>query len=114
MEVTLRPAPFGCLRVGLGIMSLGLIPWLLRRRELHFIWRMDDAGFETRARKRISWGEVTAVRRVQGTMRGAVLSDELLLSTRKGTVSLPLWRAENAGAVRDYAVRRLPGLTVED
>jgi len=109
VEVTLRPAPMGCLRLGLGIISLGLIPWMLRSRERHFIGRMDDAGFETRGGKRIAWTEVTGVRRVQGTMNGAVLSDELLLSTRKGTVSLPLWRAEQPAAVREYALRRLPG-----
>ena len=111
MEVTLRPAPLGCLRLGLGIISLGLIPLLLRRRELHFIWRMDDAGFETRGGKRIAWTEVTDARQVQGTMNGAVLSDELLISTRQGTVSLPLWRAEQPAAVREYASRRLPRMT---
>ena len=111
MEVTLRPAPMGCLRLMLGIMSLGLIPLLLRMRERHFIWRMDDAGFETRGGRRIAWTEVTAVRRVQGRMGGAVLSDELLVSTRQGTVSLPLWRAEQPAAVREYALRRLPRLT---
>ena len=108
MEVTLRPAPMGCLRLGLGIISLGLIPLLLRSRERHFIWRMDDAGFETRGGKRIAWTDVTSVRRVQGRMGGAVLSDELLISTRHGEVSLPLWRAEQPAAVRDYALQRLP------
>lgn len=108
MEIVLRPAPMGCLRTGLGIMSLGLIPLLLRRQEGRFIRVMDDAGFETRGGKRITWAEVTAVERVQGRMNNAVLSDELVLRTRQGAVSLPLWRAVDPAAVRDFALRRLP------
>lgn len=108
MEITLRPAPFGCLRAGLGIMTLGLIPLLLRRQQGRFIRIMDDAGFETRGGKRITWAEVTAVERVQGRMNNAVLSDELVFRTPKGTVSLPLWRAVDPAAVREYALRRLP------
>ncbi len=108
MEVTLRPAPYGCLRMGLGIMSLGLIPWLLRRSERRFIRRMDEGGFETRAGKRIAWTEVTKAERVQGRMNGVVMSDELLLSTRRGRVSLPVWRAVEPAAARDYAMRHLP------
>jgi hypothetical protein len=108
VDIVLRPAPLGCLRLGLGIMSLGLIPLLLRQREGHFIGRMDEAGFLTRGGKRIAWTEVTGARRVQGTLNGAVMSDEVLISTKRGEVSLPVWRAENPAAVVDYAMRHLP------
>jgi hypothetical protein len=101
------------MRTGLGMMSLGLIPLLLRRQEGRFIRRMDDGGFDTRSGKRIAWNEVTSVRRVHGQMKGAVLSDERLLSTRQGTVSLPLWRAEEPAAVEDYATQRLPPSTLQ-
>ena len=113
MEVTLRPAPFGVLRGCLGIMTLGLIPWMLRRQQGRFIARMDDTGFETRGGKRMAWADVRSIRRVQGTMNGRVLSDELQLETPRGTVSLPVWRAEDPAAVRDFALRRLPQLRVE-
>jgi len=112
VEVTLRPAPFGVLRGCLGIVTLGLIPWMLRRQEDRFIARMDDTGFVTRGGKQIAWTDVTRVRRVQGTMNGNVLSDELQLSTPRGTVSLPLWRAEDPVAIRAYALQRLPHLRV--
>ena len=111
MEITLRPAPMGCLRAVLGILTLGLIPWMLRRTEGRFIRRMDDAGFETRDGRRIAWAEVTRVERAQGRMNGNVLSDELQLTTPKGTVSVPLWRAENAAAAGDYALRHIPAAT---
>ena len=112
MEVTLRRAPFGVLRGCLGIVTLGLIPWMLRRQEGRFIARMDESGFQTRGGKRVAWTEVTGIRRVQGTMDGKVLSDELQLSTTRGAVSLPLWRAEDPAGVRDYALRHLPNLRV--
>lgn len=112
MEVNLRPAPFRIMRGCLGIMTLGLIPWMLRRQQDRFIARMDDDGFQTRGGRRLAWTDVTAIRRVQGTMDGKVLSDELQLSTTKGTVSLPLWRAEDPAGVRDYALRHLPNLRV--
>jgi hypothetical protein len=113
VEITLRPAPMGCLRGALGIVTLGLIPWMLRRTEGRFIRLMDDAGFETRDGRRIAWAEVTRVERAQGTMNGKVLSDELLLSTPKGTVSVPLWRAENPTAAREFALRHLPSTTAK-
>jgi hypothetical protein len=112
MDVTLRPAPFGVMRGCLGIMTLGLIPWMFRRMENRFIARMDETGFETRGGKRFAWTEVKSVRRVQGKMNGNVLSDELHVETTRGTLSLPMWRAENAAAAREYLMRQLPNLRI--
>jgi hypothetical protein len=108
MDVTLRPAPFGCLMAVLGIMTLGLIPLARRFAERHFIRRMDDAGFETRGGRRIAWNEVTSLRRITTTMGSGTLSDELVMSTRRGRASLPVWRAEKAAEVVEFAMRRLP------
>ena len=41
-------------------------------------------------------------------MRGAVLSDEYILTSSQGKVSLPLWRVENAQDAKEYALRHLP------
>ena len=108
MEVSLRPPLHGCLIALLGLMTLGLYPLLRRMMERRFIRRMDDAGIETRGGKRIPWPEVTAIRRVKGVVNGVVMSDELLLETRRGRVSLALWRAGNADEALDYLLRRLP------
>ena len=85
MEVSLRPPLHGCLIALLGLMTLGLYPLLRRMMERRFI------------------------RRVKGVVNGVVMSDELLLETRRGRVSLALWRAGNADEALDYLLRRLPG-----
>jgi len=108
VEIDLRPPLHGCLIALLGLMTLGLYPLLRRMGERHFIRRMDEEGLETRGGKRIPWAAVTAVQRRQGVMGSAVLSDEMLLETARGRVSLPLWRAGNAEEALAYLLRRLP------
>ena len=108
IEVRLRRQPQGCVYWPLAVMTLGVVPLLKSSAERHFIQRMDETGIETRGKTRIGWNEFTRIERVQGTMKGAVLSDEYLLTSSKGKVSLPLWRTENAQEVGDYAFRHLP------
>jgi hypothetical protein len=108
MEISLRPPLHGCLIALLNLMTLGLYPLLRRWGERHFIRRMDDEGFETRGGKRIPWSEVTAIQRRQGVVNGAVLSDEMIVETRRGRASLPVWRMGNAEEGLDYLLRRLP------
>jgi hypothetical protein len=90
------------------VITWGMYPLLRRFGERHFIRRMDDEGVETRSGKRIAWGELTAIKRVSATMGGAQFSDEYLLTSRKGKVSLPLWRVENANEACDFMFQRLP------
>jgi hypothetical protein len=104
----------GCLRLLLGVLSFGLIPLLLRREDGRFVRRMDGQGFETRDGRRIAWADVTEVRHAQGWVRGKLMSDELLLSTPRGKISVPLWRAEHPAAVREYALSHLPDLSLEE
>jgi len=108
MEVKLRPPFHGCLIAILIVITWGIYPLLRRLGERHFIRRMDDEGVETRSGKRVAWSEFTQIRRVVGTMGGAQLSNECILKSRKGKVSLSLWRAENADEALDYMLKRLP------
>jgi hypothetical protein len=109
IEVQLRPGVHGCVTMPLGCLSLGLVPFLMRRGEGHFIRRMDDEGVETRAGKRIAWSEFTRIQRVRSTMGGGgTLSDEYQLTSPRGRVSLPLWRTVNAQETLEYALARLP------
>lgn len=98
----------GCVSVPLGCLSLGLVPLLVRQGEGHFIQRMDDAGVETRAGKRIAWNEFTRIQRMTTRMGGGTLSDEYQLTSPQGRVSLPLWRAVNARESLEYMLARLP------
>lgn len=108
MEVRLKSSMPGCLFWPLAICSLGLVPLLIGSGERHFIGLMEPWGVTTRGGKRIAWNEFTRLERRQGTMKGAVLSDEYLLQSPKGNVSLPLWRTVNAQEARDFLFQHAP------
>lgn len=108
MEVKLRPPLHGCLIAILIVITWGIYPLLRRLGERHFIRRMDDQGVETRSGKCIAWSEFTHITRVVGTVVGAQLSNECILKSKNGNVSLPLWRVENADDALDYMLKRLP------
>jgi hypothetical protein len=96
VEVQLRPGVHGCVTLPLAVMSLGLVPLLMRLGERHFIARMDESGLETRGGTRIAWNEIERVQRTVGKVQGMKMSDELLVFSPKGRASLPVWRTENA------------------
>jgi hypothetical protein len=126
VEVELRPGVPGCVTLPLALMSLGTIPLLMRWNERRFVRRMDEQGVETRGGKQIAWQEFTRIERAQSSMRagrtalqtrtsndlygpaGHGLSDEFLLASPKGRVSVPLWRARNRDAVRAFTLEHLP------
>lgn len=124
IEIQLRPGVPGCVTVLLGCLSLGLVPLMMRWNERHFARRMDQSGVETRSGKRIAWSEFTRIRRAQGRLAGRrlqvnysddlysprarALSDEYLLESPRGRVSVPLWRAVNGNAVREFTLAHLP------
>ena len=108
MEVKLRPPFHGCLIALVTLATLGMYPLLRRMGERHFIRRMDDAGVETRSGKRIAWSELTGVTHVVGKVEGVRFSDEYVLNSEKGKVSLPLWRVENANEALEFMLRHLP------
>ena len=108
VEVRLRRQIGGCLYWPLAICSFGLFILALSFGEKHFIRRMENWGVTSRGGKRIGWNEFTAIERRQGTMKGTVLSDEYLLKSPKGNVSLPLWRTENAQEAKDFMFHFLP------
>jgi len=111
VEVRLRPGVPGCITISLAIMSLGLVPLLMRKGERHFIAQMDEEGFETRGGTRIAWSEVERVQRTVGKVQGMKMSDELVLYTGKGRVSLPTWRTENADEALTFFQAHAPGET---
>ena len=111
VEVRLRPGVPGCVTIPLAIMTLGLVPLLMRMGERHFIARMDEEGFETRGGTRIAWNEVERIQRTVGKVQGMRMSDELVLHTRKGRASLPTWRTENADEALAYFQAHAPAET---
>jgi hypothetical protein len=108
IEVELRPGVSGCVTAPLGCLSLGLVPLLMRRGERHMARRMDDAGIETRGGTRIAWNELTSIRRIQTRIKGSTMSDEYILTSPKGRVSVPIWRVANADEVRAFTLSHVP------
>lgn len=112
MEVHLRRVPNGCIYWPLTLMTLGLFALLKSAGERHFILQMDEAGVVTRGGTRINWNAFTSVERWQSQIGRSAsvdpLSDEYLLKSSTGKVSLPLWRTENAKEARDYLFQHLP------
>jgi hypothetical protein len=99
----------------LGCLTLGLVPLLMRRNQGHFVRRMDEQGVETRSGKRIAWSEFTKITRVRGGsgMPGqgkptVVYSDEYLMESPRGRVSVPLWRTVNFEEVRQFTLSHVP------
>jgi hypothetical protein len=107
-DVHLNPPFHGCLIAFATVFSLGTYPLFRRHVEGKFIRRMDDQGVEARSGKRVAWSEFTSARRVAATLHGAQLSDELLLESRRGRVSLALWRIDRPQEALAYLSRRLP------
>lgn len=112
MEVRLRREPSGCIYWPLTIMTLGLFALLKSMGERHFIQRMDETGVVTRGGTHINWNEFNTIERWQSKMSRSAstgpLSDEYLLKSSRGKVSLPLWRAENAKEASAYLFQHLP------
>jgi hypothetical protein len=126
IEVQLRPSVPGCVTMPLGCLSLGLVPLLTVWGERHFVRRMDQLGLVTRGGKRIAWSEFTSIKRSQGVVGPGrrvlqvnvsddlysptthATSDEYLLGSPKGRVSVPFWRAANGDEVRAFTLEHVP------
>jgi hypothetical protein len=103
MEVRLRQQPSGCIYWPLTLMTFGVFALLKSLGERHFIQQMNETDVVTRGGMRVQWVEFTSIERRRSKMRSAsagALSDEYLLKSPKGRVSLPLWRTENATEAR--------------
>jgi hypothetical protein len=108
VEVRLVPGVHGCISVPLAILTLGLLPILMRMGERHFIARVHAAGFESRGGARVAWSELQRVERVVGKVRGMRMSDEYLFYTTKGRFSLPSLRMDNAQEVMTFIEAHAP------
>jgi hypothetical protein len=112
MEVRLRRQPSGCIYWPLTFVTFGVFAWLKSLGERHFIQQMNEAGVLTRGGTHVRWNEFTSLERWQVKMSRSAfveaLSDEYILKSRRGRVSLPLWRTENAKEALDYLVKHLP------
>ncbi len=112
MEVRIRPLS-GCLRVFLGVMTLGVAPLLARLNERHWPQSIDEQGLLTRGGTRISWNEFTKITKVITTINGGGKTEHFELKYPKGKVVVAPYRLEDGQRVLDYIVRHLPEQTIQ-
>jgi hypothetical protein len=109
MEVKLRPALPGCLGIGLGMMSLGLIPWMIRNNDRNFFpASVDDEAVVTRTGKRILWSEFTKVRKVVIDRGMSKYTLEYHFDSPKGRVAFHRGRIANIEEVLQFVWAQIP------
>jgi len=138
LDVERRSGFLGWTILALGCLTLGFVPLLLRFGQRHFARRLDEFGIEARSGRRIAWNEFTSIKRAQSSLRTAVggrvvprctfsddlysppapgiQSDEYLLESPKGRVSVPLqfWWVANGEALREFTLTHLPPHLLSD
>jgi hypothetical protein len=112
IEVRLRPGVPGCVTVPLAIMTLGLVP-LADAQGANVISSLGWTSKGSRpAAARTSPGARSSASSARwAKVQGMKMSDELVLYTRKGRVSLPTWRTENADEALAFFQAHAPGET---
>jgi len=108
MEIKIKPLS-GCLRVFLGVMTLGVAPLLARLNERNWPQAVDDQGLLTRGGMHIAWQEFSRITKVTTTINNSgpgVVHYEL--KHPKGKVIVAPYRLENGDAVLDFIWERLP------
>ncbi len=109
MEVKLRPALPGCLGIGLGVMSFGLIPWMIRNNDRNFFpASVDDQGVVTRRGKRILWTEFAKVRKIVIDRGMSKYTLEYHFDSPKGRVAFHRGRIENIEEVLQFVWAQIP------
>lgn len=106
MEVKIVPVS-GCLKVFLGVMTLGVAPLMTWINERNWPGLVDEQGLVTRGGTRIAWNEFTRVTKVF-TKVGSTRTEHLELSFPKGRVVVAAYRLVNGEQVLSYIWQRLP------
>lgn len=106
MDVRIRPlGNLGC--VG-GVLSLGLLPLILRSHEKQFPASLTDDGMRLRNGVHIPWSSITRFRARDVLLNGRKQHTLYELWHPGGRVHFPSHRIEDADRVVDYMVRHLP------
>lgn len=106
MEVKIV-AVSGCLRVFLGVMTLGVAPLMAWINERNWPNLIDQQGLVTRGGTRIGWNEFTKITKVF-TKVGGTETEHFELASPKGKVVVATYRLVNGEQVLNYIWQRLP------
>ncbi len=108
MEIKIKPLS-GCMRIFLGVMTLGVAPLLARLNERNWPQAVDDQGLITRGGARIGWQDFTKVTKVITRLNNSgsgFVHYELKHPT--GKVVIAPYRLEDGDRVWDYIWQRVP------
>lgn len=106
MEVKIIPVS-GCLKVFLGVVTLGVAPlmgWLTERK-----WpkSVDEQGLVTRGGTRVAWNEFTKVTKVI-TKVGGGQTEHYEMAYPQGKVVVAAYRLVDGQQILNYILQRLP------
>lgn len=97
----------GCALAVLGILSLGIVPLVMRSSERAWPRWLDADGFTTRANRRYRWSEIRRLRQVV-TFVNQVRTERWDLETDRGAVaSIVEHRLRNGPQVLAFARRQI-------
>lgn len=106
IEVEVVPMS-GCALTVLAVLSLGIVPLVLRSTERNWPRRMDAEGFSTRAGRSYRWAEIRRLRHVV-TIVNHVRTERFDLETDQGPVAAIVeHRLRNGSRVLDFARQRI-------
>ena len=106
MEVKIIPVS-GCLKVFLGVMTLGVAPlmgWLTERK-----WpkSVDEQGLVTRGGTRVAWNGFTKVTKVITNVGGGQ-TEHYEMAYPQGKVVVAAYRLVDGQQILNYILQRLP------
>ena len=109
MEVKIKPLS-GCATVGLGCLTLGLMPLFAWLNQRNWPQLVDEQGLTTRKGTRIEWSAFTKMTKVVTRMSGSStpMAEHYELASPKGKVIVAAYRLENGDQVLDYIWQHLP------
>jgi hypothetical protein len=106
MDVKIMPVS-GCLKVFLGVMTLGVAPLMGWLNERKWPKSVDEQGLVTRGGTRVPWSEFTKITKVI-TKVGGGKTEHFELSYPQGKIVVAPYRLVDGQQILDYIWQRLP------
>ncbi len=107
MDVKIKPLSC-CMKVTLGVLTLGLMPLFLWLNSRHWPKHVDEKGLVTYNDTQVDWNAFTKITKVITRQGSATLSEHYELKYPKGKVVVAPYRLENGDQVMDYIWQHLP------
>ena len=98
----------GCLWLTGNVLSLGVLPLVMRANERQLPAQLTDTEMVLRNGKRIPWGDFTRAESLKVYLGSAYVGTRWVLKHRGGKVMLGTERLEDSDRVMEFILRHLP------